>query len=648
MHLPDVCLRVAALAAAWLFIPGSSVRAETGDLASAASAEIQRRAAHGAEPVALPDRALESRELEIFLDGMMAAQFSAHKLAGAAVVVVKDGAVLLSKGYGYADLERRTSVDPLQTRFTVGSISKVIIWTAVMQLVEQGRLDLDADVNRYLLRFKLPDTFAAPVTMRHLLTHTAGFEEVGAPFAAQDASKYSSLGEFLADHMPARVLPPPRDLAHATRPYSNWGALLAAHVVECISNRSFAQYAAENILVPLGMRNSVFADARSETLAHRAQGYVYRQGEMSGALEDMAPSGPAGGMIATADDIGKLMLAHLQGGRLGDARILEERTIRLMQQRGAQASDALDGMALGFMDGRRNGRRILRHDGSTQYTHSELMLVPDAGLGLFVVYNSQDGGYARREFVRAFVDRYLPATRPAVAAKDDDLQPLAQYAGAYRSERRSFTTFEKLLGSLPLRVTPMTSGALLLGGEQWTPIAQDIFQNPLGERVVFQRTRGRINGFSLKSSLVPVRRIEWFQDPRWHAVGVLLILISAGAAVQGAFGKKNIGSSAQKRVKTFLGLLGVLIIVTTLLLGSVFAAGLATIMTQGVPARLFVGVATGLAAAGLTLVLSLVIVVMAKKQRSMNGLVLPSVHCACALLFVVLLHYWNLLGWRVG
>jgi CubicO group peptidase (beta-lactamase class C family) len=625
MHLSEVCLRAAALAAALL--TALSVRAE---------------------PVALPDRDLEPQALELFFDGVMAAQFSAHKLAGAAVVVVKDGAVLLRKGYGYADLEQRTSVEPLRTGFTVGSISKVIIWTAVMQLVEQGRLDLDADVNRYLLRFEIPDTFAAPVTMRHLLTHTAGFEEVGAPFAPQVASKYSSLGEFLADHMPARVLPPPRDLAHAARPYSNWGALLAAHVVECVSNRSFAQYAAENILVPLGMRHSVFADAGSGTIPNRAQGYVYRNGRMTGTLENMAPSGPAGGMIATADDIGKLMITHLRGGVSDDARILEGRTVRLMQQHSAQASDALDGMALGWMDGRRNGRRILRHDGSTQYTHSELMLVPDAGLGLFVVYNSQGGGYARREFVRAFADRYLPATRPRVAANDDDSPALAQYAGAYRSERRSFTTFEKLLGSLPLTVTAMTNGTLLLGGEQWTPIAPDIFESSLGERVVFQRARGRIDGFSLKSSLVPVRRIEWFQDPRWHAVGLLVILISAGAAVRGAFRKKNIGSSAETRLKTFLGLLGVLIIVTTFLLGSVIAAGLAPIMTQGVPIRLFVGVATGMAAAALTLVLSLVIVVMANKRRSLHGLVLPSVHCACAVLFVVLLHYWNLLGWRVG
>lgn len=625
----------------------STTRAEAVNVASASSPEIQRPVADAVDPVALPDRPLEPRELETFFDGVMAAQFSARKLAGAAIVVVGDGAVLLSKGYGYADLERRTGVDPLRTRFTVGSISKVIVWTAVMQLVEQGRLDLDADVNRYLLRFKIPDTFAAPVTMRHLLTHTAGFEEIGAPFAPRVAGKYASLGEFLADHMPARVLPPPRDLAHAARPYSNWGALLAAHVVECISNRSFAQYAAENILNPLGMRDSVFATRGSEALANRALGYVYRNGRMSGVLEDMAPSGPAGGMIATAADLGKLMLAHLQGGALDGARILEDRTVHEMQQHSAQSSDALDGMALGWMDGRRNGRRILRHEGSTQYTHSEMMLVPEAGLGLFVVYNSRDGGHARRDLTRAFVDRYLPAMRPQFAPNKSD-SSLAQYAGAYRSERRSFTTFEKLLGSLPLTVTPMANGTLLLAGEQWMRVAPDVFQNSIGERTVFQRDHGRIEGFSFKSSLVPVRRIEWFQDPRWHAVGLVLILISALMAVRAAFRKKEEGPGSDTRLRIMLGLLGVLIVVTTLLLGSVMAGGLAPIMTQGVPAGLFVAVATGIATAALALMLLLVIVVKAKAHRSWRGLVWPAVHCACAALFVGMLHYWNLLGLKLG
>jgi hypothetical protein len=180
------------------------------------------------------------------------------------------------------------------------------------------------------------------------------------------------------------------------------------------------------------------------------------------------------------------------------------------------------------------------------------------------------------------------------------------------------------------------------------PVTPDVFQNSLGERVVFQRSQGRIDGFSLKSSLVPMRRIEWFEDPRWHAVGLLMILISAAAAVRGAFRKQDIGSRADTRLKRFLGLLGALIIVTTLLLGSVMVGGLAPIMAQGVPTRLFVGVALGIAVAALTVMLLAVIVVMARQRRSLRGLAWPSLHCACAVLFVVLLHYWNLLGPRLG
>jgi hypothetical protein len=453
--------------------------------------------------------------------------------------------------------------------------------------------------------------------------------------------------------MPARVLPPPDDLARAARPYSNWGALLAAHVVECISGRSFAQYADEHILAPLGMRDSVFADAHSATLADRALGYAYKNGRMSGMLEDMSPSGPAGGLIATADDIGKLMIAHLQGGALGGARILEARTIQLMQQRSAQISSQVDGMALGLMEGHRNGRRILRHDGSTSYTQSELMLLPNAGLGLFVTYNSQEGAYARRELVRSFIDRYLPAMQPRLTPNAERSQELAQFAGAYRSERRSFTTFEKLLGSLPLTVTAIPNGTLLLAGQQWTPIAPDLFQNALGERLVFQRAAGRITGLSLKSSLVPARRIDWFEDARWHAAAVVLILLSASFAVGGSIRgvmlrKDHVATGADRWLESFAGLLGAPIIVTTLLLGSALAGGLAPIMDRGIPMPLFAGVATGMAVAVLTLVLFPIILVVARKRRSMQGLVWPALHCACAMLFVVLLHYWNLLGLRLG
>src|ERR687889_2070987 len=125
-------------------------------------------------------------ELEAFLDEELGKEMQKHHIAGAAVSVVKDGELFFAKGYGEADVEKGIPVDPKQTIFHVGSVGKLFTWTAVMQLVEEGRLDLDADINTYL-DFRIPDTYPHPITLKHLLTHTAGFEDRYFEVAALDA-----------------------------------------------------------------------------------------------------------------------------------------------------------------------------------------------------------------------------------------------------------------------------------------------------------------------------------------------------------------------------------------------------------------------------------------------------------------------------
>jgi len=151
---------------------------------------------------------------------------SKYHVPGGAVILVKDGEILYANGYGYADLERKISASAGKTVFRVGSISKLFTWTAVMQLVEQGRLDLNQDVNLYLSDFQIPATFAEPITLSHLMTHTAGFEDDivnGAVFVSE--AEYQPLDEFLSRKMPARIFPPGQVVA-----YSNYGAALAGEL----------------------------------------------------------------------------------------------------------------------------------------------------------------------------------------------------------------------------------------------------------------------------------------------------------------------------------------------------------------------------------------------------------------------------------
>ena len=237
-------------------------------------------------------------EMEAFVDGFMNSQMKAGPVAGAAVVVVKDGQVFFQKGYGYEDAQKRVPVDPAQTLFRPGSVSKLFTWTSVMQLVEQGKLDLDADVNTYLKDFKVASTFPQPVKLRNIMTHTAGFEDgaVGYLFAGK-VEDLLPLGKWVAAHEPTRVRPPTTDFSDGTgASYSNWATALAGHIVEVVSGQSFDDYVAQHIFQPLGMERSTFGEPLPESLAPRMSGgYTFEAGAFkSHGFEFIHAAGPAG------------------------------------------------------------------------------------------------------------------------------------------------------------------------------------------------------------------------------------------------------------------------------------------------------------------------------------------------------------------
>ena len=158
-------------------------------------------------PQPSPAPELTKADFETFLDALIPSQLRNRNIAGAVVSVVKDGQVLFQKGYGYADVEKKKLVLPDQTLFRPGSISKLFTATAVMQLVEQGKLDLDRDINDYL-DFPIPKTYPGPVTLRQLLTHTGGFEETLKNLFVADESDLKPLRTYLVNEMPARIFPP--------------------------------------------------------------------------------------------------------------------------------------------------------------------------------------------------------------------------------------------------------------------------------------------------------------------------------------------------------------------------------------------------------------------------------------------------------
>jgi len=218
-------------------------------------------------PVPTPTHPLNATDLEAWLDGLMPTGLRDAETPGAVVVVVKDGQVLLEKGYGFADYGRQIPVDPRKTLFRPGSISKLFTWTAVMQLVEQGKLNLDADVNTYL-DFRIPAYHGIPVTLRQLMTHRAGFSET-----ARDLLTYGKapppLDVVLKRYVPPRIFAPDGGPG-----YSNYGASVAGYIVQRVSGQPFETYVAQHIFAPLGMNSSTFVQPLPAALApNMATGY---------------------------------------------------------------------------------------------------------------------------------------------------------------------------------------------------------------------------------------------------------------------------------------------------------------------------------------------------------------------------------------
>src|ERR1041385_5793077 len=296
---------------------------------------------------------MTAADIEAFLDGLVPLQIKHDDIAGATIAVVKDGKLLFAKGYGYADVEKKKPVSAQDTLFRPGSISKLFTWTAIMQLYEQGKLDLDRNVNDYL-DFKIPDAFGKPITLKDIMTHTPGFEEQVKDLFREDATKLN-LGEYLKTHIPARIYPP------GTVPaYSNYATAVAGYIVERVSGRPFDQYVAENILKPLNMTHSTFAQPLPADLAPLMSNGYRLASDKPGLFEVVNPF-PAGSLSSSATDMAQFMMAHLADGQLGGAHILKPETARLMHSRLFALDDHANAMCYGFYEESRNGHRIIGH-----------------------------------------------------------------------------------------------------------------------------------------------------------------------------------------------------------------------------------------------------------------------------------------------
>jgi len=348
----------------------------------------------------------DPKELEAFLDNFFAEQMAELHVPGAVVTVVKDGKIFFTKGYGYSDLEKRTPVMPDKTLFRAYSVSKPFTATAVMQLVEQGKLKLDEDVNKYLKAFQLKGDFKEPVTLANLMTHTSGLVDTDT-MLDRGPSRPRSFGENLTLNMP------PRSKPVGTFRYSNYGASLGGYIVETTSGEPFAEYMEKHILKPLGMRHSTFLlphQLPPSVAANVAVGYRYEDGVYKPMTPDEGDfwTAPAANLLTTGTDIGAFMIAHLQQGRYGKARILKEATVAEMHKPRQVGESPL--MAYGFFPHFENNRRGMFHNGGWDGAISQMYLLPENNIGWFVSYTfgGDRGRQLRWRLLSAMLDRYYP------------------------------------------------------------------------------------------------------------------------------------------------------------------------------------------------------------------------------------------------
>lgn len=387
--------------------------------AAVAPAKVENSATAAAAPPALAR--LTATDAEAWLDGYMPYALKRGGVAGAVVVIVKDGQVLVEKGYGVSDVKTGAPVDPKKTLFRPGSVSKLFTWTAVMQQVEAGKIDLDADVNKYI-DFKIPPRDGKPITMRNIMTHTTGLEEAVKGLIVTDTRNIPTLEHELKKWVPTRVFAP------GTIPaYSNYGAALAGYIVQRVSGEDFDSYVENHIFKPLGMADASFRQPLPAALAGQMS-KGYESADKDAKPFELVPMAPAGSLSASGDDMAKFMIAHLaQGGVL-----LKPATTALMHDTSFELLAPIDGMALGFFEEKINNVRGIGHGGDTGLFHSHLHLFPQQNVGLYVSLNSvgREGaaGTIRDYLYEGFADRYLPGTRSFPGAGTVDMKTAAEHA----------------------------------------------------------------------------------------------------------------------------------------------------------------------------------------------------------------------------
>ena len=470
---------------------------------------------------------LTAEDVNAWLDGKLPDALKNGDIPGAVVTVVKDGQVVTTRGYGWADTGasggQPVAVDPQKSLFRVASVSKIPTSIAAMQLVEQGKVDLDADISAYL-DFEIERRFDEPLTLRHLLTHSAGFEEHGSLTPTTDLEAY------VKNDPPAQVFAP-----GTTPGYSNYGMALAGYIVQRVSGQPFETYVREHVLEPAGMTTSTYEQPLPAGLAGSlGPGHTSAGEEVS---FELMGDFPAGSLTVSAPDFAAFMNAQLSRS----PKLLREETWEQMWSPGlgeerlgnrAKAGE----MGLGYFDLSRHGQRVVGHGGDIPGWHSQFELYPEEKTGIFISYNGDGNGSdssnnLREDLAQGFADRYFPGDAVKASGSKDSAERARQVAGSYVPSRTFWTTF--LSAWMPayssVSIEHTGDGKLKVDKTQYVEVEPWVWRQVDGRGAIAAQVKdGKVVSLSQEPAftLLPTTLLQQALAPVFGVCLVLLLVVT--------------------------------------------------------------------------------------------------------------------------
>lgn len=464
----------------------SSVESAINDLEGIAPAEQLNNVPMQADAVS-SENSTQLESLKQFIDGYAAARLQNMDPSGIVVSVVL-GDEQITKGYGIANIDTQQMSDE-NTLYRIGSISKLFVWLSVHMLADEGKLDLDADVNIYLEDITIPDTYDQPITMRHLAAHKAGFEDSLLDFLHPERD--ISIKQSLQRALPARVAPPGERTS-----YSNTGTNLAAHIVEQVSGISYYEFVQTRILQPVGLTSTTLHDMGHglnpiELEQRTAVPHRIKEGGLKAYSEmGVKPQEPVGAVAMSASDAAIFMRMLLNETQHASGRLMSPTAFAQMTTTAFDADDKGDSMGFGFMLNSVDGLSTYGHGGATQFL-SWIFMIPELEMGVFVSAN-MSSAEARNENMAWSIVREITGT----GTLSDFLQlegnkaQADEIAGEYLNNRRPFTGGASILGTDYTKISATEDGFVLFPGnpkKRYALIGEDVWVNYEGQRLTVIR-----------------------------------------------------------------------------------------------------------------------------------------------------------------